>query len=377
MKLNGARKVFQVSENLFQIERDFVPEDILKVIRVLTQEKKYPACEHFGDFSMLYTTTELTKEEFVHLFKKQESVYARRISDILDTYFQRDILAEKAKRVTKVISSTTKTELVSFLSDRSDVLYEDKDLRDQIIHNRAMDMKNFTEGRLLIPSPVGEYKISLHVYDSSAKPISGKLLHQFWVLRWSHSNKVKIVDHQSRAYGDVLFLNTKDPDERLLELIKSIPEPNGSEELDLEVYEEEIKPDKLNFSTPEEIVYSSDINKLAEHFGKRCGSKFETFAAGLEQRTDQEQAKRLCGKRFLVAAKSSTSLYFGSHVDKELFEKIALHLSIEYVESGDIICTAGEKKTRETISAIWEFAKETTGWGRQDGSKRFYVIQLN
>ena len=185
--------------------------------------------------------------------------------------------------------------------------------------------------------------------------------------------------HTSRIYSDSVFLNMRDTDEQLLRLIRQVPETEGQkDETELDLYAEEIKPSDLRFDYPEEIIYDSDINKLAAQFGRRCGTKFETFAAGVETRVNPETVRNLLGKRFLIAFESSEKLYLGSHVSRELFEQISVHLSIVHMDKDHIVCTATDRLTRETISALWEHVGVKSRWeGGSDIKKRFYMTQID
>ncbi len=376
MKINRIRKIVQLTQNLYEICKEIAPEDVLKIIRTLSKERKYLGYDPYGTKAILYTTKDMTKEEFDILLEKTEKTSGS-ITMILDQYFQRDDIAEKVKEIRKVKSSTTKAELISFLATNPDLLYQDKDFREKIIDARAGNKKNFCEGKTLISSPIGNYTLVFTAYETSKNAISGKLEQQFWKIIWEHSEKDKIYSYDSKLYNNFLFLNLKDPDEKLLGLIKTIPPINLQKEIDIEIYSEEIRPKDLGFSYPNEILYPLDIDQLSTHFGKRHGSKFETFASGLENKADIKKVKQLQGKRFLITSSENNKLYFGKNIDKEIFEKIACYLSIEYIEDENIICKLGKKQTREVISAIWAFEKKIESWRRNGGKKIFYVIQLD
>ena len=74
------------------------------------------------------------------------------------------------------------------------------------------------------------------------------------------------------------------------------------------------------------------------------------------------------GRKFLITTKDNL-IYTGVDFCQELFEMIAWHLKIEYMNEGQILCKVVQDETPETIIALWDLltSNRVSGW--------FYFIE--
>ncbi len=371
MKVSGIRRISQITEHLYEIGEEISPEDIVKVMRLLAKKEKELQSGYYEHKKILYSNKDLSREEFSLLLEKAGDS-SLNVYNILDGYFQREEIINKIRGLVKVRSSTTKASAIDRIANDKELLFST--FKEEIINSKSLNLKNFCEGKNLVPAVNEKDNLVFGSSSPSTEAISGRMEEQFWQLSWNNKEE-KISGYNSRAYNTFLFFNLKDKDEKIIKMIREISPID--KELDLKLYTEEIEATDFRLSLPEEILYPVEIDKLGSYFGKRHASKFETFAAGLEEKADEKTVRKFLGKKFLLRSKKGNKLYLGMAIDKELFEKIAVNLSIQYLDETSIVCKLGEKKTREVISALWEICRKTSIWGSAEIGKAFYLVRLD
>ncbi len=356
MKIEGIKTVKKISEHLYQIGKDIKAEELLNVIRILSSKGKQLGSDyHYGRNRLYYTEpSEITKDEFHKILTITRESFPS-IDNVLDNRFTRDQLMDELAPFVKVKSSTTKGELIE-KALKEEILFQL--FKELIVKEKCGEWKNYVEGKILIPSLDKEFQIIFSGTSSWRKSLSNNSFTQFWTLRKNSVSLPEIRDYSSRKYDDSLFLNMKDIDEVLLRLIRRLEqEQKEKEELELNIWQKELSHKDIGITEAEIIRYKNDIDKLSEYFGRRRGSKFETFSSGLKEMANKDIVKKHLGGRFLLSTLDE-KVFIGKSLDKDTFEVLASHLKLEYIEEGKIISKVDKRETTETISALWEIAGE-------------------
>lgn len=359
MKIEGIKTAKKISEHLYRIGKDIEPEDLLRIIRMLSGKGKELAGDYYHDRGKLYFTevAGITRSEFHQILTITRESHPS-LEDIIDGNFTREALIDQLSSRLKVKRSTTKRDLL-YKALNEEILYEL--FRELIVKRKCQEWKSYIDGKILIRSQDNELQIIFSEKNPYRKSLSDKFFTQFWVLRKKGKSHTEPIDYKTRCSRDTLFLNLKDTDEVLLGAIKRIVQSQGETEdnskFSLEVWQKEVSPADIGITEDEEITYENDIDKLSEYFVRRRGSKFETFSSGLKEMADKKLIKELLGKEFLVS-EYNESIFIGKSLDKTTFERVASHLKLKYIEGKNIICKVEEKETSEVISAIWQMAGE-------------------
>lgn len=367
MKIEGIKTAKKISEHLYQMGKEILPEDLLRIIRILSSKGKQLGGDyHYGRNELYYTEpSEITKDEF-HKILTITKESSPSIDNVLDNRFTRDQLMDELAPFVKVKSSTRKGELIE-KALREEILFQL--FKELIVKEKCREWKNYVEGKIKVPSSDEEMQFVFSATAPYRKSLSNHSFTQFWTLRRNSVPLPEVRDYSSREYDDILFLNMKDKDELLLKLTRKLEqEESQEEELELNIWQKELSHKDIGVAEAEVIRYENNIDKLSEYFGRRRGSKFETFSSGLKEMADKKLIEELLGKEFLIS-EYDESIFIGKSFDKATFEAIASHLKLEYMEEKSIICKVEEKETSEVISAIWEMGGEY--------SKRFQVRALN
>jgi len=361
MKVAEIKTAKKISEHLYQIGQDIEPEDLLRIIRILSGKGKELGNYYYHGESKFYFTevAGITRKEFNQILNTTREIYPS-LEDIIDDNFTREQLIDQLSPIVKVKRSTTKRELLYKALDE-EILYEL--FKELIVGKKCQEWEEYIDGKILIPSLDKEFQIIFSEKSPWKKPVSNKSFTQFWILWRNSKSHMEIEDYHTKQYGDSLFLNMKDNDEVLIRSIKEVArgqsKTKDDSEFQLDIREKEVSHTDIGLAENEGIKYENDIDKLTQYFGKRRGSKFETFSSGLKEMANNKLIKKLLEKKFLISAYNySEDTFIGRPLDKPTFEGIASHLRLEYMEGKNIICKVQEKETPEVISAIWEMSGE-------------------
>ncbi len=359
MKIEGIKTTKKISEHLYQIGKDIEPEDLLRIIRMLSGKGKELQGDYYHDRGKLYFSEvgPITRSEFHQVLTITKESYPS-LKDIIDSNFTRETLIDQLSPILKVKRSTTKRDLL-YRALNEGILYEL--FKELIVKRKCQEWKSFIDGKIITPSQDNELQIIFSEKNPYRKSLSDKPFTQFWVLRKKGKSHTEPIDYKTRCSGDTLFLNLKDSNEVLLGAIRRIVQKQGETEdnskFSLEVWQKEVSPADIGIREDEEITYENDIDKLSEYFTRRRGSKFETFSSGLKEMADKKLIKELLRKEFLVS-EYNESIFIGKSLNKATFEGVASHLKLKYIEGKNIICKVEEKETSEVISAMWEISGE-------------------
>jgi len=359
MRVENIKTAKKISEHLHEIGEDIQAQDLLKIIRILSSKGKELGGDYYyrAQDKLCFTeANQITNKEFSKILKATEGTYPS-IENIIDGNFTREMLIDKLSKLMKVKRSTTKRELL-YKVQNEEILYEL--FKNLIIKKKCLEWKKYIENKSSISSQDKEHQIIFSEKGHWPKSLSNSFT-QFWILQGNSRNEVNINDYQSKEYEDNLFLNMKDNDKFLLKLIKEMARRQNMTKDDhkfqLNIWEKRISQADLGLAEEKIIGYENDIDKLTRYFGRRRGSKFETFSFGLKQMVDKNLVKKLLGKKFLISTYSG-KIFMGTVLDKSSFEKIASYLKIEYVDERNIISKVQDKETKEVISAIWQMSAD-------------------
>lgn len=342
----------QVSKHLYRFKQEIQPEDLLKIIRFMVQKGRTPGYI-YNNNQIFYTKSDLiTKQEFEYIYKRLD----KNLDYLLDKYL-RDDLADRVGSVIKIISSTTKTEIVQKIIKNRDFLF--RFFKQDYIEKYCSKWCEFRREKIFIPAVSDETKTLAFVLGYKCTPLSGKAYPQYWRLGNNYNNFELNRTYKTEIIGDDLTINLKDSDDVILRTMRRFVEHQGNGvELDLHCESKSITSDDLEIKRANAISYSIGIFDLVEYFGLRKGSKFKTFSEGLRQRRDPETVKMYLGRKFIITP-DDCRIYSGVEFRKELFELLAWNLKIEYMNDKKILCKVVEEETQETITALWDILSDS------------------
>ncbi|MGB3479890.1 MAG: hypothetical protein WBB67_12105 [bacterium] len=337
----------QISRHLYQFKQEIQPEDLLKIIRFMAQKGKTPG--YIYDHNQIFYTESnlITKQEFEYVFEHLD----KNLDYLLDEYL-RDDLADRVGSAIKIISSTTKGEIVQRIITNREFLF--RFFKQDYIEKHCSKWNDFKRDKIFLPSASDETKTLAFALSSKCTQLSGKAYPQYWRLSNEHNSYELSRDIRTEITGDDLTINLKDNDDVILRIMRKFTEHQGNgAELGLHCEFKSISGDDLEIKRANAIKYSIRIFDLAEYFGLRKGSKFKTFSEGLRPRRDPETVKKYLGRKFIIAP-DDCRVYSGTELCKELFELLAWNLKIEYMKDSKILCKVAREETQETITALWD-----------------------
>ncbi len=341
----------QVSKHLYHFDQDITPEDLLKIIRFLAPKGGEPGYL-YEKHKIFYTEGEsVTRQEFEYIYEHVD----KNLDYLLDQ-FTRDELISKVGSAIKIISSTTKAEIVQRIIRDKNLLF--RFFKQYFIERYSSKWHDFKRQKIFLPAVSDRTKFLVFAMSSRSDSFSGKNYLQYWRLGDKYDDFEMTRDFKTEIIGGDLVINLKDTDKVIIRNMKKFLELNDkATELGLRCEYEAIDNKDLNMVKAGMISYSLGIDKLSEYFGLRKGSKFRTFSEGLKQREDLETVEKYSGRKFIIAA-DNHDIYCGVEHNREFFEKIAWHLELEYLKDKKILCKVTEEETQETITAIWEMMCE-------------------
>lgn len=113
MKIEGIKTAKKISEHLYQIGKDIEPEDLLRIIRMLSGKGKELAGDYYHDTGKLCFTEVggITRSEFHQTLTITRESYPS-LKDIIDSNFTRETLIDQLGAREKVKRSATKRDLL-------------------------------------------------------------------------------------------------------------------------------------------------------------------------------------------------------------------------------------------------------------------------
>jgi hypothetical protein len=340
----------QVTPHLYHFKEDISSQELLKAIRYMAHKGRglgYSCDSH----RIFYTTsTEITRQEFDYVYENID----KHLDYLLDRYTRED-LANKVGSAIRIISSTTKAEILDKILHNNEFLY--RFFRQDFIEQHCGKWREFKHGKSMLPAISDCTKSLIFPVGSKSGSLSGKHFPQYWRLGGGFGNIDMKRDLKTEIIGDNLAINLKDCDEYILQSLHRFLKLNDKDgQHTLQCESRSINAESLDIQRPEVITYPLGLFDLVEYFGIRKGSKFKTFNHGLWQRRDTETAKEYLNKRFIIAVDDG-SICCGTPFPKELFELLAWHLKIEYLKDHRILCRVVEDETPETITALWDMLR--------------------
>lgn len=341
----------QVSKHLYHFEQDIEPEDLLKIIKFLVRKGGEPGYL-YEKKKIFYTKSELiTRQEFEYVYEHTD----KNLDYLLDI-FTRDELANKVGSAIKIISSTTKTEIVQRIIRDKNLLFGF--FKEYFVGKYCSKWHEFKRQKIFLPAASDKTKNLAFTLNRNCDSLSGKHYLQYWRLGDKYNTFELNRDFKTEIIGNDLAINLKDSDEVITKSMHKFLRLNDKvTEFDLSCVYEAIDNRDLDMVKAGIINYSLGINALSEYFGLRMGSKFKTFSEGLRQRKDLETVEKYLCRKFIIAS-DNHDIYSGIAHNEEFFEKIAWHLKLEYLKDKRILCKVTEDETQETITAIWEMMSE-------------------
>jgi hypothetical protein len=344
MKLNDIYIGRKISEHLYYYNQEINPKDLLIVIRFLAEK----GCD-LGSLNenkqIFYITTEVSKEEFAYVYD-----HCNKDSMWLENHFTRENLVNRVGQAIKIVSSTTKTEIIQKIVNDKGLLF--KFFKKDFLERYCAKWTEFKRNKIFLPS-IENAKNLAFVIGSRYRPLSGKNYLQYWGLGDDYIDKEPDRNFKTQMTGNNLLINLKDDDEVIIKNIERLLQLRGDKEYELRCLTKDIKNKDLDIEDAKPIDYSFGMKSLFEHFRIRKNSKFNTFCEGLKGKKDNETVKRFLEKRFLISQENH-DIYCGISYDKDIFEKLAWHLRIEYLGQKKIVCRVVEQETPETIAALWQ-----------------------
>lgn len=342
----------QISKHLHHFEQDIQPEDLLKIIRFLAckgRELGYL----YNKNQIYYTESDsITRQEFEYVYKHTD----KKLDYLLDRY-TRDDLVNTVGSALKIISSTTKTEMIQKIVEDKNLFF--RFFKRDLIEKYCSKWREFKRQKVFMPSVSDNKEILAFALGCRCAPLSGEGYLQYWRLGDKYNSFELNRNIKTEIIGDNFTINLKDSHELILRTMYKFLERNDDGlEFHLSCESRAINTSDLEIKKADAISYTIGLFNLVEHFGMRKGSKFKTFSQGLKQKTDSEIVEQYLGKKFIIAS-DNHHIYCGVEYSREFFEKIAWHLKIEYLKDKKVLCTVIEEETQETITALWDILSES------------------
>jgi hypothetical protein len=337
----------QVSKHLYHFEKDIGPEDLLKIIRFLAHKGREPGYLYESK-RIFHTKSDLiTRQEFEYVYERIEKNF-----DYVLSGFTRDYLVNRLGSAIKIISSTTKTEIVYKVVRDRDLLF--RFFKEIFIEAYCSKWYGFKRNKTFLPAVSDQTKCLVFGFSHMDDSFSGKKYLQYWRLSGGYSSIELDRDFKTEIIGDDLTINLKDTDDIIIKnTYKFIEVHDKGTGFSLHCESMAIDTDDLEIKKAGIISYSLGIDALSAYFNLRKGSKFRTLSEGLRQRGASETVNKHLGKKFIITS-DAHDIYCGIEHNREFFERIAWHLKILYLEDRKILCEVVEEEAEETITALWD-----------------------
>lgn len=360
MKVEGIKLAKRISDHLYRLDDDIQPEDLLRIIRMVAQKgKEFSTYLGYSSNRIFYTDKDISRQEFDIVMNVKQNSYFD-VEYIIGKRYTREELAEKLGTRFRIKRSATKAELLRLAIQKDTCYCLFKEL---ILKEKCDSWDSFCKSKKVIPAS----KEGLLVFKETEpykKLLSGKGPLQYWVLSAEYSGTVQFKDYETKRYDNTVFINLDSNDKEILKLINEVLYSAQDSCFRVEPLNRAIETEDIGFQDGTPIEYYTGIEDLASYFGKRHGSRLDTFYLGLCEREDKTIIRELEGKRFLF---SIGPVHIGRSCDKELFEKTATHMRIEYIEGESIVTKVVRTRTVELVSALWQLNE----------ARYFYVVMLD
>src|SRR4030042_31543 len=173
MKVDDIRIGSQISDNLHLFEEKIKPCDLLKILRFVAKQGRTIGSIYEKN-QLFYTNSErITRQEFGIIHEKQ----ARNINCWLDKYTREDFL-NKLSSVMKIVSSTTKGEIISRIVRDKEIIFHH--FKKEFVERYSNRWSEFKKHRILLPADSDDKKKLIFSLGSKQKPMSGRNYLQYW-----------------------------------------------------------------------------------------------------------------------------------------------------------------------------------------------------
>ncbi|MEO0126305.1 MAG: hypothetical protein ABIL44_00975 [candidate division WOR-3 bacterium] len=352
----------KISEHIYHFHQEIEPEDLLKVIRFLASQGKRLGYDSTSRLTFYTHSDYITKDEFDYVYANTDE----KLDYWLDN-FTREELVSRVNSAIKIISSTTKTEIIQKILKDKDIIF--RFFKKEFIEKYCSKWSEFKKGKVFLPAVSDKTRTIVFSISSKYDTLSGRDYLQYWYLGDSYPHLDSNKQIETEIIGNCMSINLKDNDGVIIKTMQRFSKKNDkNSEIGLHCIHQEISDEDLEIQKPDRINYYADLYKLASYFSVRKVSIFETLCEGLKRKIDKEKVKEFLGKKFLVVEQKE-NIYPGTGQTQELFEKLAWHLKIEYLKGKRILCKVVEQETQETITALWEITNDSY-------LRSFYFIEL-
>ncbi len=363
MKVDDIRIGNQISENLHLFEEEIKSSDLLTIVRYAGSQG-HELGSIYDSNQLFYTNSEkISRQEFDLIHEKQ----SRDVNSWLNSY-TREELVNRLGSAMKIVSSTTKEEIISHVVRDRDIIFNH--FKKDFVEKYSGKWSSFKSHKVLLPAASDKTKKLIFCLGSKQKPLSGKNYQQYWCLGESYHTIDIIRDFKTETIGNTFTLNLKENDDLILRRMnRFLDKYKKDSSLEIHPVSLNIKDDDLQITDSIDIDYGLGIYHLVDYFGFRKGSRFKTLCEGLKNRANPEAVKHYLDRKFLVTTHGS-AIYCGIAHDRDLFEKICWHLKIEYLKEKRIVCKVVEQETSETLAILWEIINGDRCW------YKFHLIEL-
>jgi len=352
MKIDNIVIGKKISKHLYQFEKEIEPIDLLKIIRFMAYRGKSPGYLYEHNQIFYTRSDDITRKEFDYVHEK----LSRDLNHLLDRYTRDDLISRIGSAI-KIISSTTKTEIMHEIKNNMNLLF--RFFKKDYIENYCSKWNQFKKQKIFMPAASDKTKSLVFSLSCKCTFLSNKPYLQYWRLGDKYEGFDLEKDFETGVNNGCLMINLNNRDSTIIKSInKFLSQQEKDYEYGLRAENRAICVEDLNLKKASEITYQLGLFDLVDYFGLRKGSKFKTFCEGLKQRQNPDIYLNCLARTYLVTA-DGYSIYSGTAYPKELFEMIAWHLKIEYIKEKRILCKVVEEETCETLAALWDMMSES------------------
>ncbi|MBN2523660.1 MAG: hypothetical protein JXB24_10330 [Bacteroidales bacterium] len=362
MKVDDIMIGKQISPHLHKYDMEISPEDLLKIIRLSARKGRGLGSVYNRPGLCFTNSNAITRKEFDIIYEQPHN----QPDYLLDKYV-RDDLVDKVSSDIRIISSTTKTEIIQKILRNRNLVF--KHFKKDVVEKYSTNWHDFKRGKMMLPAISDPSKRLVFTLGSKPNKLSKSQYLQYWSLGSDYTEYDLTEICKTEIINDSLIMNLKDSDDMLLKALYKFEHAGGkTDKLQLKCLTKRIFDESLDLRKANGITYQTGLFDLVDHFGVRKVSKLKTFCEGLKQRQDKGVLPNCLGRKFLITTKDNP-IYTGVDFCQELFEMIAWHLKIEYMNEGQILCKVVQDETPETIIALWDLltSNRVSGW--------FYFIE--
>jgi hypothetical protein len=351
MKIDNIVIGKKISKHLYQFDKTIEPVDLIKIIRFMAHRGKSLGYLYEHNEVFYTKSDDITRKEFDYVYEKLN----RDLNYLLDGYTRDDLISRVGSAI-KIISSTTKTEIMRKIKNDMKLLF--KFFKKDYIEHYCSKWYQFKKQKIFMPAISNRSKSLVFALSSRCTFLSNKTHLQYWRLGDKYDSFDLEKDFKTGSASGCLMINLNDSDDVIIKNInKFLNEREENYEYGLRAENRSIYAEDMNLRKASGISYQLGLFDLVDYFGLRRGSKFKTFCEGLKPRQNPDIYLNCLGRRYLITT-DGYNVYSGVDYPKELFEMIAWHLKIEYMKEGKILCKITEEETSETIAALWDMMSE-------------------